>query len=321
MIDIIIPAYNAHNTIIKTLFSIANQTVKDQINVIIINDNSYNDYSEAITRFKDLLNIKEIILQKNGGPGVARQIGIDNSNSPFIMFIDADDILIDALAVDGILKFMDSDPNCAMVSANFLEQVSFGELVSHENDLVWMFGKIYRRSILNDRNIKFSTLRSNEDLEFNTKFKLSLKDKEYIYYLRDKFIYLWQFKEDSITRKNNFEYSYHTGLIGSIDAKMNVFKSINLLKDPKTEKEIQMLVVDLFNEYNQLLVERPNEKKWIENVENKISEFWKKFGKKEFEKISSEEKIFIYSQAMTRISVIPKITFDNFIKIIDEIKA
>jgi glycosyltransferase involved in cell wall biosynthesis len=317
MIDIIIPAYNSHSTINKTLYSIANQTAREHINVIIVNDNSNEDYSEATLRFENILNIKEIMLQKNGGPGVARQAGIDNSDSPFVMFIDADDILIDALAIDGILKFMNSDPNCAMVSANFLEEVPSKELVPHQNDLVWMFGKIYRRSVLNDRKIRFSTLRANEDLEFNTKFRLSLKDKEYIYYLTDKFVYLWQFKEDSITRNNNFEYSYHSGLIGSIDAKLNVFRSVDVEKS-KLEKDIQLLVIELFSNYNQLLVERPDEKEWAKNVAQKIAEFWKEFGKQEFEKLSDVEKAVAYNQAMTRISVIPKITFDAFIQLLEE---
>ena len=51
MIDIIIPAYNAHNTIKKTLISICMQTVKDKINVYIIDDCSNEDYKEIINIF------------------------------------------------------------------------------------------------------------------------------------------------------------------------------------------------------------------------------------------------------------------------------
>ena len=72
MIDIIIPAYNAHNTIKKTLISICMQTVKDKINVYIIDDCSNEDYKEIINIFKDKINIKYYKLKENSGPGVAR---------------------------------------------------------------------------------------------------------------------------------------------------------------------------------------------------------------------------------------------------------
>ena len=38
MIDIIIPAYNAHDTIEKSLMSISMQTIKEKLNVYIIDD-------------------------------------------------------------------------------------------------------------------------------------------------------------------------------------------------------------------------------------------------------------------------------------------
>jgi len=319
MIDIIIPAYNSHATIERTLLSISNQTVRSIINVIIVNDCSDTDYSEQISKFSNLLNIKEVYIPKNSGPGVARQVGIDNSNSPFLMFMDADDIFIDSLAIDGIIKFMDSDPECIMVSANFLEEISNGEFVAHEEDLVWVFSKMYRRSFLDEEGIKFSNLRTNEDLEFNSRIRFNLKNGKYIYYLKDKFIYLWQFKKDSITRRNNFEYSYHTGIIGSIDAKINVLRSV----DNKTEKvinEIQSMVINFFNSYCEIISERPDEKIWAKNVIMKMAEFWREFGKDYFNLffISDIDMAILYNQGLERAKVIPKITFDNFIQLLEE---
>ena len=56
MIDIIIPAYNAHDTLYKTLSSIALQTIKDKVNVYIINDYSKKSYKKEIDTFKDIFN-------------------------------------------------------------------------------------------------------------------------------------------------------------------------------------------------------------------------------------------------------------------------
>ena len=94
MIDVIIPAYNAHETIDKTLFSLSIQTIRDRIHVYIVDDKSIIGYSEEIKKYSDKLKITELTLQENSGPGVARQFGIDNSNSPYLFFIDADDMLL-----------------------------------------------------------------------------------------------------------------------------------------------------------------------------------------------------------------------------------
>ena len=86
MIDIIIPAYNSHTTIERTLFSIASQKNVDDLNVYIVNDASENDYSKQVEYFKKYMSIKELKLKNNVGPGLARQFGVDKSNSEYIVF-------------------------------------------------------------------------------------------------------------------------------------------------------------------------------------------------------------------------------------------
>ena len=103
MIDIIIPAYNAHNTIEKTLLSIVMQNICDKVKVYIVNDNSEQNYGLIIKKFEKVLNIKELVLKENKGPGYARQYGIDNSNSEYIFFIDADDVLYDCFSFNALL--------------------------------------------------------------------------------------------------------------------------------------------------------------------------------------------------------------------------
>ena len=59
MIDVIIPAYNAHKTIEQTLTSIAFQSIVDKLNVYIINDYG-KDYKEIIEYYSNFMNIKEL---------------------------------------------------------------------------------------------------------------------------------------------------------------------------------------------------------------------------------------------------------------------
>ena len=86
-LDIIIPAYNAHDTLEKTLMSIAIQTYKDY-SVTIVNDCSIKDYDELVEQYSKYFRIEEITIGKNLGPGVARKIGLAYTKSPYILFID-----------------------------------------------------------------------------------------------------------------------------------------------------------------------------------------------------------------------------------------
>ena len=107
MIDIIIPAYNARKKKKKTLCSIALQVNKDMLNVYIINDGG-DDYKHICNKFKDKLNIKELTLDKNKGPGYARNYGISNSNSKYILFMDSDDVLYDSYSVKNLYEKIDN---------------------------------------------------------------------------------------------------------------------------------------------------------------------------------------------------------------------
>ena len=74
MIDIIIPAYNSHDTIEKTLFSIAYQENIDDIKVYIVNDASKKNYSTEINFFKNFMSIKELVLDENRRTGCIKTI-------------------------------------------------------------------------------------------------------------------------------------------------------------------------------------------------------------------------------------------------------
>lgn len=76
MIDIIIPAYNAHETIDQTLCSINTQINKELFKVYIVNDASNQNYSNFVDKYSNSLDIEEITIEKNSGPGVARNIRI-----------------------------------------------------------------------------------------------------------------------------------------------------------------------------------------------------------------------------------------------------
>ena len=90
-VDIIIPCYYQSDVIRPGLEKIAQQTVLNDITVIMINDcspNTENEYLDLREEFSSKFKLKYTKTQVNSGPGVARQIGINMAQSDWIMFMD-----------------------------------------------------------------------------------------------------------------------------------------------------------------------------------------------------------------------------------------
>jgi glycosyltransferase involved in cell wall biosynthesis len=331
MIDVIIPAYNAHETLEKCLISICAQVFVDHIQVIIVDDKSPNGgYKDIVDKYKHIVKIKEVKMDVNGGPGTARRVGVDNSNNPYMTFIDADDVFLDNYFLKGAVEALEAHPHITMLSASFLEETEHNETHLHTDDIVWVFGKVYRRLYWQQKGINFSDLRSNEDLELNAKIRFTLglnptnNKPEEILFVNDKIVYLWKFKEDSITRKPDdqgkpYEYSFNTGLIGAIDAKLSAYTFYGVNKE-KVIPEICMQIPSFYNQIHSIIHERPDRIDFLKNVFNKMVEFWNKLAKENWNKLSEEEKAYLFNNRNTKRegNIMPIFLFNDFIKMLDE---
>lgn len=86
--SIIIPFYNAEKYIERNLESVKTN-IRDDIEVIIINDGSTDKTLELVNKFP--LNNKKVISIKNGGVSNARNVGLKHSNGEYVLFLDGDD--------------------------------------------------------------------------------------------------------------------------------------------------------------------------------------------------------------------------------------
>ena len=178
MIDLIIPIYNAEKTLDLTLMSIKMQTIIDKITVYLIDDCSKDNYDKTLNNHKDM-NIVYKRLDKNSGPAVARQIGIDISSNKYIMFIDADDLFYDTDSVKRLYEIIEEGYDY-VVGCTYEEKREIK--IQNESDL---HGKIYRRQFIEDNDIKFNETRVHEDNYFNNLVlacdSLTKKILDYVY--------------------------------------------------------------------------------------------------------------------------------------------
>lgn len=259
-VDIIIPAYKAHGTMLRTLSSIAEQTIKDDLHVCIVNDccpeGSYKYYVDMFSKHMD---IREIVLDKNSGPGVARQKGIDDTSHEFFTCIDADDTFASAIALETMRAGIEEDVRLATgqiikngfkcASATFLQMGdTLKQIVPHQNDMVWMFGKIYRRDFIDHYKIRFNETRANEDTGFNTMVKLLCDNPNEQVRFMPEAVYMWHNKEDSITRVNDGQYGYDQCMCGWTDNMIYAIQHVQRER-PFSGSVIQWAVSVMFELY------------------------------------------------------------------------
>ncbi len=96
-ISIIIPVYNKEKFLSRCFDSILNQISvdDDRFEIIVVDDGSTDDSLSIINKYSDSCPLFRIIKQKNMGVSVARNIAMDVAMGEYMLFLDADDELID----------------------------------------------------------------------------------------------------------------------------------------------------------------------------------------------------------------------------------
>ncbi|NNH38950.1 glycosyltransferase family 2 protein [Acinetobacter terrae] len=92
-LSIIVPAYNVEKYIKSCIYSILEQDIKCNYEILIINDCSTDSTKEFLDEFLHHKNIRIFNLKKNQGLSAARNLGILNSVGKYLMFLDSDDFL------------------------------------------------------------------------------------------------------------------------------------------------------------------------------------------------------------------------------------
>ncbi len=98
-VSIIIPVYNAEETISKCLESAITQTVFPK-EIICIDDGSTDRSLDILSTYAEKYKYISVIAQENSGAGPARNRGLEIARGKFVCFLDADDCYVDCYALD-----------------------------------------------------------------------------------------------------------------------------------------------------------------------------------------------------------------------------
>lgn len=116
-VSVIIPAYNAEQTIARCLDSILNQKDACDYEVIVVNDGSTDSTGCIIEQYAKRDNKVKIINQKNQGVSKARWNGISAAIGDILAFVDSDDYVVSFMLEAMTACF--NDPLVDVVACNF----------------------------------------------------------------------------------------------------------------------------------------------------------------------------------------------------------
>lgn len=209
MLTICITTYNRPELLETTLSDLCKiQLDQPLFKVLVIDDCSSVEYHIPDDVVKKL-DLKYIKLKKNGGPGVARQAGIDNCDTTWITFMDDDDKI--GANINTLIQNELYQDNFKLVRTPFAE-VDGDNISTVTEDISYNHGKIFYMDTIRKYHIHFPDFRVFEDVYFNLsyfficEYEKTVRDCDYSFYgyLENK---------ESITRKqgidfmeNNFEF-------------------------------------------------------------------------------------------------------------------
>lgn len=119
-VDVIIGNYKQGRFIRDAILSVSQQTYSN-FECVIVDDASQDGSAEIVHRVLQELNDKRfsfIERQENGGQMAAMLTGLEQGNSPFVTFLDADDVWLPSYLETHISCQLNSHINAAMSSVN-----------------------------------------------------------------------------------------------------------------------------------------------------------------------------------------------------------
>ena len=231
--------------------------MRQEINVIIANDNPGDDYTYLSDKFPKL-HITYAHTEHNGGPGIARNKCIEISNDNYIMFMDADDCLYSPYAVETLYRGI-ANPTVIQSQGIFVQECTNNNqhiLMPQRNpNHPWSFGRLTNLAFLKQMGIDFGKLPNMEDGRFQWCINLVIEGTQWKRNILNEIVYTWKKgSEHSITRGGTDinggipVYNYSMCQIGaSIAAKQAV--ELALAKNPFNGSIQRFLLEQMIGHY------------------------------------------------------------------------
>lgn len=217
-LSIVIPVYNVENYLRRCIDSVVPQ-LSCEHEVILIDDGSTDMSPQICDEYVKKNDRFSVIHQENQGLSSARNVGIENSEGEYVLFLDSDDWIAED-SLRHICKAIDSySPDLILGKALLVDEDGTKKpkinyyipegLYSIHDYLDKLKEKmefspcapftIYKRSFLENNNLRFKVGILHEDILWTSKVLLHAKNV----YCMDYYFYLNYIRQGSITHSGN----------------------------------------------------------------------------------------------------------------------
>lgn len=191
--SVIIPVYNAENTIEKCLDSLLHQ-IPESAELLVINDGSPDRSGEICKRYAEKYSAIHYFEKENGGVSTARNVGLDEAKGEYILFVDSDDYVDSSYwqVIDFLIGQYQPDMlqwgfrDCGEIvrERHLGDYAVFGETaVAEKVDTALrlylfsaLWARVYRRELIEERQIRFDPrLAIGEDQLFIFTYAIRVK--------------------------------------------------------------------------------------------------------------------------------------------------
>lgn len=221
VISVIVPVYNAQNTLKRCVDSLLKQTFKD-FEIILVDDGSVDNSLNICYSFVALDIRVKVFAQKNAGVSAARNLGIIKSLGKYICFVDSDDsvecnylfCLLESFVCDRSIVIQGFQR--ITLNSKYLHPTIFESGEIKKENFIFLFSKysitsfgfpfskLFIKQIITENHIQFANdIHFSEDLIFVL---------EYLNYI------------DTVSFTNDTNYLYYTNS-GSLSNKISDYKS------------------------------------------------------------------------------------------------
>lgn len=167
--------------------SILKQSFTD-FELICVDDGSSDDTPSMLDGYAQRDHRIRVIRQDNGGPGAARNTGLNNATGEYVLMLDSDDIYDTYMFESMYSRARETNAEVVTCRSTLFDDASGNELDSTwviknnqlpESDtfdpieiqdfvftafMGWPWDKFYKRSFLEDNHLRFPRLSNSEDL-------------------------------------------------------------------------------------------------------------------------------------------------------------
>ena len=206
-ISVVVPFYNNGDVLGESLQSIAGQTFTD-LEVIMVDDGSTDNGTEVARKWAESDPRFILVHSERGGPGGARNRGVERARGEFLAFVDADDML-PPHAYEVMLHTLESSGSDfvsgavnrigtegvtpSALHARAIKGRKIGTHVTRAPELLYdisVWNKLFRRSFWDAHGLYYPEHMVWEDLQLMTRAHVLAKAvdviPDYVYYWRER---------------------------------------------------------------------------------------------------------------------------------------